>query len=99
MPQAETEGAAFHSKPEKAKPQRLYKEGKAAFGLVRNLQKASGLSRSKVKYFLHAKISYTKYRQATRHFRRLPTFAKQVNEIWCLDLDFMFKLSEFNNGV
>ena len=26
-------------------------------------------------------------------------FAKRINEIWCLDLAFMDKLSEFNNGV
>ena len=35
----------------------------------------------KVAYFLHSKDSYTKYRQATRHFKRLPAFAKQINEI------------------
>ena len=49
--------------------------------------------------FLHAKNSYTKYRQATRHFRQLPAFAKRINETWCLDLAFMDKLAEFNNGV
>ena len=43
--------------------------------------------------------SYTKFRQAIRHFQRLPAFAKRTNEIWCLDLAFMDKLSEFNNGV
>ena len=67
MPKAKTEGVGSLSKSEKAKLQRLYKEGKAAFGSVRDLQKASGLSRSKVISFLHAKNSYTKYRQATRH--------------------------------
>ena len=96
---AKTEGVGSLSKSEKAKPQRLYKEWKAAFGSVRNLQKASGLSRGKVISFLHAKNSYTKYRQATRHFRRLPAFGKRINEIWCLDLAFMYKLSECNNGV
>ena len=99
MPKAKTEGVGSLSKSEKAKLQRLYKEGKAAFGSVINLQKASGLSRGKVISFLHTKNSYTKYRQANRHFRRLPAFAKRINEIWCLDLAFMDKLSEFNNGV
>ena len=99
MPKAKTEGVGSLSKSEKAKLQRLYKEGKAAFGSVRDLQKASGLSRSKVISFLHAENSYRKYRQATRHFRRLPAFAKRINKIWCLDLSFMDKLSEFNNGV
>ena len=33
------------------------------------------------------------------YFKRLPAFAKLINEIWCLDLAYMDKLSEFNNGV
>ena len=64
MPKAKTEGVGSLSKSEKAKLQRLYKEGKAAFGSVRNLQKASGLSRGKVISFLQTKNSYTKYRQS-----------------------------------
>ena len=42
-------------------------------------KKASGLSKKKVAYFLHSKNSYTKYRHATRHFKRLPAFAKRIN--------------------
>ena len=99
MPKAKTEGVGSLSKSVKAKLQRLYKEGKAAFGSVRNHQKASGLSRGKVNSFLHTKNSYTKYRQATQNLRRLPSFAKRINEIWCLDLAFMDKLSEFNHRV
>ena len=99
MPKAKTEGAGFLSKSEKAKLQRLYRDGKAAYGSIKNLQKASGLSKKKVAYFLHSKDSYTKYRHATRHFKRLPAFAKRINEIWCLDLAFMDKLSDTNNGV
>ena len=99
MPKAKTEGAGFLSKSEKAKLQRLYRDGKAAYGSIKNLQKASGLSKKKVAYFLHSKDSYTKYRHATRHFKRLPAFAKRINEIWCLDLAFMDKLSDNNNGV
>ena len=96
---AKTEGAGFLSKSEKAKLQRLYRDGKAAYGSIKNLQKASGLSEKKVAYFLHSKDSYTKYRHATRQFKRLAAFAKPINEIWCLDLDFMDKLSDTNNGV
>ena len=99
MPKAKTEGAGFLSKSEKAKLQRLYRDGKAAYGSIKNLKKASGLSKKKVAYFLHSKDSYTKYRHATRHFKRLPAFAKRINEIWCLDLAFMDKLSDTNNGV
>ena len=99
MPKAKTEGVGSLSKIENAKLQGLYKEGKAAVGSVRNLQKASGLSRSMVISFLHTKKFYTKNRQATRHFRRLPAFAKRKNEFWCPDLAFTDKLSEFSNGV
>ena len=99
MPKAKTEGAGFLSKSEKAKLQRLYRDGKAAYGSIKNIQKASGLSKKKIAYFLHSKDSYTKYRHATRHFKRLPAFAKRINEIWCLDLAFMDKLSDTNNGV
>ena len=95
MPKAKTEGVESLSKSEKAKRQRLYKEGKAAFGSVRNLQKASGLSRSKVISFLHNENSYkntVKQLILDEHFRRLTAFAKRINEIWCLDLAFMDKL-------
>ena len=77
----------------------MYREGKAAYGSVQNLQKASGLSKKKVTDFLYRKNSYTKFRRAIRHFKRLPAFAKRINEIWCPDLAFMDKLSEFNNGA
>ena len=96
MPKAKTEGAGFLSKSEKAKPQR---DGEAAYRSIKNPQKASGLSKNKVAYFLQIKDFYTKYRHATGHFKRLPAFAKRINEIWCLDLTFMDKLSYSNNGV
>ena len=99
MPKAKTEGAGFLSKSEKAKLQRLHRDGKAAYGSIKKLQRASGLSKKKVAYFLHSKDSYTKYRHATQHFKRLPAFAKRINEIWFLDLAFMDKSSDTNNGV
>ena len=99
MPKAKNEEAGSFSKSQKAKLQRLYRVGKAAYGSVQNLQKASGLSKKKVTDFLYRKNSYTKFRQAFRHFKRLPAFAKRINEIYCLDLAFMDKLSEFNNDV
>ena len=49
--------------------------------------------------FLYRKNSYTKFRQAIRHFKRLPAFPKRINEIWCLDLVFIDKLSGFDNDV
>ena len=61
---AKNEEAGSLSKSEKAKLQRLYREGKAAYGSVQNFQKASGLSKKKVTDFLYRKYSYTKFRQA-----------------------------------
>ena len=39
MPKAKTEGAGFLSKSEKAKLQRLYRDGKAAYGSIKKLQR------------------------------------------------------------
>ena len=39
MQKAKTEGVGFHSKSEKAKLQRLHRDGKAAYGSIKNLQK------------------------------------------------------------
>ena len=99
MPKAKTEGPGFLSKSEKAKLQRLYRDEKSAYGSIKNLQKAIGLSKNKVAYFLHSKDSYTKYRHLSRQFKRLPAFDKRINEIWCLDLAFMDKLLDSKNGV
>ena len=99
MPKAKNEEAGSLSKSERAKLQRLYREGKAANFSVQNIQKASGLPNLKVYVFLCRKNSYTKFRQVIRHFKRLPAFLKSISEIWCLDLAFMDKLSEFYKGV
>ena len=47
-------------KSERQKLQRLYTQGGASYGSVRNLVKASNLSVSKVSVFLHSNLSYTK---------------------------------------
>ena len=99
MPKAKNEEAGSLSETERAALQRLYREEKAAYGAVQSLQKTSGLSKKKVTNFLYRKKSYTKFRQAIRHFKRLTAFAKRINEIWCLELAFMDELSKFNNGV
>ena len=99
MPKRKTEETGSLSKYELAKLKKLYSQGKASYGSIKSLQKASGFSEKKVKIFLQSKNAYTKFRQATRKFNRLPAYAKHVNEIWCLDLAFMDKLARFNNGV
>ena len=55
------EDAGSFSKYEHQKLQRLYTQGAAVFGSVRNVAKASRLPVSKVRQFLHSKVSYTKF--------------------------------------
>ena len=66
---------------------------------MRKLAIAAKLSPSKVREFLQSKTSYTRFTQATRKFKRMRAFARFKNEIWCLDLAYVDKLSKDNNGV
>ena len=99
MPRVKKEGLGSLSKSERQKLQRLYTQGFAAYGSVRNLAKAAKLSPSKVREFLHSKTSYTRFTQATRKFKRMRAFARFRNEIWCMDLAYVDKLAKDNNGV
>ena len=64
-------GTSIPFKSEKVNLNRLYSRVRAAYGSVRNLSRASGLSNKKVELFLQTKISYTKYGPPIRRFRRL----------------------------
>ena len=99
MPKLKREEAGSLSKSERQKLQSLYTEGGAAYGSVRNLLKASNLSVSKVRQFLHSKPFYTQFTLATRKFKRMNAFARFKNEIWCMDLAYVDKLAKDNNGV
>ena len=99
LPRVKKEELGFLSKSEPEKLQRPYTQGFAAYGSVRNLAKAAKLSPSKVREFLHSKTSYTRYTQATRKFKRMRAFARFKNEIWCMDLAYVDKLANDNNGV
>ena len=99
MPRVKKEGLGSLSKSERQKLQRLYTQGFAAYGSVRNLAKAAKLSPSKVREFLHSKTSYTRLTQATRKFKRMRAFARFKNEVWCMDLAYVDKLAKDNNGV
>ena len=93
------EEAGSLSKYERQKLQRLYTQGAAAYGSVRNLAKARRLPVSKVRQFLHSKDAYTKFTLAARKFKRMRAFARFRNEIWCMDLAYVDKLAKENNGV
>ena len=99
MPKVEKEELGSLSNFQLEKLQRLYTQGFAACGSVRNLAKAAKLFPSKVREFLHSKTSYTKFTQAIQKFRRLRTFARFKGEIWCTDLAYLIKLAKDNNGV
>ena len=79
--------------------QRLYTQGFAVYASVPILAKASKLSLSEVREFLHSKISYTGITQATRKFKRMRAFARFKGEIWCTDLANVDKLAKDNEGV
>ena len=96
---AKDRGAGSLSNYERQKLQRLYTQGAAAYGSVRNLAKASRLPVSKVRQFLHSRDSYTKFTLAARKFKRMRAFARLKNEIWCMDLAYVDKLAKENNGV
>ena len=99
MPKLRREEAGSLSKSECKKLQRLYIQGGAAYASGRNLVKASNLSVSKVRQFLHSKPSYTEYTLARRKLKRMEAFARFKNEIWCMDLAYADKPSKDNNSV
>ena len=99
MPKLKIEEAGSLSKYERQKLQRLYTQGAAAYGSVRNLAKASRLPVSKVRQFLHSKASFTKFTLAARKFKRMRAFARLRNEIWCMDLAYVDKLAKEKNSV
>ena len=99
MPKRKTEKLVFFSESEKVSLNRLYSRGRAAYGSVRNLSIASGLSKKKVEQFLQSKTLHTKFGPQIRRFRRLQAFSKCINEIWCMDLAFVDKLANQNNRV
>ena len=99
MPKVTIEEAGSLSKYERQKLQRLYTQGVAAYGSVRNLAKACRLPVSKVRQFLHSKDSYTKFTLTAQKFKQMRAFARFRNEIWCMDLAYVDKLAKENNGV
>ena len=99
MPKVDKEGLGSPSKSEQQKLQRIYTQGFAAYGSVRNLAKVAKLSPSKVREFLHSKTSFTRFTQATRKFKRIRAFARFKNEFWCVYLAYVDKLAKDNNGV
>ena len=99
MPKLKIEEAGSLSKYERQKLQRLYTQGAAAYGSVRNFPKANRLPVSKVRQFSHSKASFTKFTLAAREFKRMRAFARFRNKNWCMDLAYVDKLVKENNDV
>ena len=99
MAKLKKEQAGSLSKSERQKLQWLYTRSGAAYGSVRNLVKASNLSVSMLRQLLLSKSSYTIFTLGTRKFKRMKAFARFKNEIWCMDLAYVYKLAKDNNGV
>ena len=59
MPKQKIEELGSLSKSEKVRLNRLYSRGRAAYGSIQNLSKASGLSKKKVEKFLQTMTSYS----------------------------------------
>ena len=91
-------GSPF-SKAQLAKLQKEYDKGPAAYGSIKNLAKQSKLPIEKVRLFLHSKDSYNRYHNTTRRFKRLSAYSAHINDIWCMDLAHVEKLSKENNGT
>ena len=84
------------SKSEQQKLHKLYTQGPASYGFVRNLAKASKLPFSKVIQFLHSEDPYTKLTLATRKFRRTRAFAKYKNEVWLSLINWLGITKEYS---
>ena len=78
---------------------KLYTKGSAAFGSIANLKKASGFTRGKIVRYLQSNAPYTKYRQFRESFPRLKAVAYRINEIWSVNVAYMDKNAQHNNGV
>ena len=92
MPKLKRQEAGSLSEAERQKLQRLYTQDGAAYGSARNLVKASDLSVSKVRQFLHSKPSYTNFTLGTRKLKRMEAFARFKDQIWSMDLACVYKL-------
>ena len=79
MPKQKIEELGSLSKSDEVRLNRFYSRGRALYGSIQNLSKASGLSKKKVEKFLQTKTSFTKFGPPIRCFRRFQAFSKYIN--------------------
>ena len=85
--------------PEVIKLDQFYLKGPASYGSIKRLQTQSKLHIGKVQSYLETKPSFTRYRSIRLKFPRLKVFAKDINEIWSLDLAHVDKLAKHNRNI
>ena len=72
-----TEELGSLSKSEKVSLNRLFSRGRVAYGSVRNLCKANGLSEKKVRQLLQTKTPYTKFGSPIRRREDFKLFQEE----------------------
>ena len=73
-------------------------KGPLSFGNPTQLKSQSKLSFGKVQSYLESKPSFTKHRPIHLRFPRLKVIAKDINEIWSVDLADVDKLAKYNKN-
>ena len=99
MPKPKREEAGSFLKSEFQKLKKLYTQGGAAYGSLRNLVESSNLLMSKLRQFMHSKSFYTQFTRAARKFKQLKAFSRFKNENWCTDVAYVDKLGKDSKGV
>src|SRR5258706_5796395 len=69
-----------------------------AFGGIRKLQRATGESYNKVKDWLQTQRPYTLHHPVIKKFQRNRTIARDIDEIWQIDLVDMQKYASYNEN-
>ena len=93
------EEAGYLSKYEHRKLQRLYTQGAAAYGSVRNLAKLADYQYQRSDRFYIQKLLVQNLLWQHKKFKRMRVFARFRKEIWCMDLAYFDKLAKEENGV
>ena len=84
---------------EKKMLDQLYLKEPASFGKPTRLKTQGKLSFGKVKTYLETKPSFAKYRLILLRFPRLKVIVKDINEIWSVDLAYVYKLAKYYRNV
>ena len=95
----ETWKAGLVSKTEKQILYSVFSKSAEASGSGRSFVRASTLPLSKVWQLSHWITSYTRFTKLIQKYRQAKAFARFVNEICCMDLAFVVKISKDNNDI